>query len=93
MISADAIEQIIAGTGCGCAPADGTEGKGHDYAELVVPSSAQRLLRLAHGVDVQPITMGTKHDRKQYELPAVNPHAGHTGTTTASWSSITCCGW
>jgi copper chaperone CopZ len=84
MISADAIEQIIAGTGCTCAPADSSEGKGHDHARLVVPSPARRLTRLAHGVDVQPITMGTKHDRMQYELPAVKPHARHTGTTTAS---------
>jgi Cu2+-exporting ATPase len=84
LISADTIEQIIAGTGCTCAPADGTEGKEHDHADHVVPSPARRLKRLAHGVDVQPITMGTKHDRMQYELPAVNPHVGHTGTPAAS---------
>src|SRR5262249_41829290 len=30
------------------------------------------------GVDVQPITMGTKHDRMQYELPAVDRRVGHT---------------
>src|ERR671911_2504223 len=30
---------------------------------------------LVHGVDTQPISMGTKHDRMQYEMPAT--HADH----------------
>jgi len=30
---------------------------------------------LGHGVDTQPISMGTKHDRMQYEMPAT--HADH----------------
>src|SRR5262247_1793680 len=83
MISAEAIEQVIAGTGCACAPTDGAlEQAGH-----VMPSEARRLQRLHHAVDVQPITMGTKHDRMQYELPATNarpsPHAAmdHTAHT------------
>jgi P-type Cu2+ transporter len=84
MISADAIEQIIAGTGCTCAPAADVEGTKHDHVGHVAPSPGRRLKRLAHGVDVQPITMGTKHDRMQYELPAVNPHVGHTSTSAAS---------
>jgi len=70
MISREAIEQVIAGTGCACAPADGTESMAHDHAGHVQPPEARRLQRLQHGVDVQPITMGTKHDRMQYELPA-----------------------
>jgi P-type Cu2+ transporter len=70
MISPEAIEQLIAGTGCACAPADGTEGIVHDHAGHVQPPEVRRLQRLQHAVDVQPITMGTKHDRMQYELPA-----------------------
>jgi Cu2+-exporting ATPase len=88
MIGPDAIEQMIAGTGCACAPADDTESKRHDRAGHVMPSPGRRLKRLAHGVDVQPITMGTKHDRMQYELPAVDSHVGHTTTPAASAQPI-----
>jgi len=70
MISREAIEQVIAGTGCACTPVDGTESVAHEHAGHVQPPEARRLRRLQHGVDVQPITMGTKHDRMQYELPA-----------------------
>src|SRR5215216_2757054 len=55
MISAEAIEQVIAGTGCSCAPADGTESVAHDHAGHVQPPEARRLQRLRHAVDVQPI--------------------------------------
>ncbi|MEP7189208.1 MAG: heavy metal-associated domain-containing protein, partial [Roseiflexaceae bacterium] len=70
MISPDAIEQVIASTGCACAPAQAGDGAAHDHAEHTQPAQARRLQRLQHAVDVQPITMGTKHDRMQYELPA-----------------------
>src|SRR5262245_54916038 len=66
MISPEAIERVIAGTGCACAPADAA----HEHAAHVLPSEPWRLQRLHHAVDVRPITMGTKHDRMQYELPA-----------------------
>jgi Cu2+-exporting ATPase len=70
MISPEAIEQVIAGTGCACAPADGAESLAHDHAGQVQPPQARRLQRLQHAVDLQPISMGTKYDRMQYELPA-----------------------
>ena len=66
MISADEIERVIASTGCACAPA----GSAHDHTGHAQPTQVRRLQRLQHGLDVQPITMGTKHDRMQYELPA-----------------------
>src|SRR5262249_2745844 len=80
MIGPTDIEAIIAGTGCACAPADG--GQGH--AGLVQPSQARRLHRLWHAVDVQPISMGTKHDRMQYELPATQPRPSHTALGAAA---------
>lgn len=67
MITPEVIEQMIAGAGCACVRAEQTHGAGH---EQVQPPTARRLHRLRHAVDVQPITMGTKHDRMQYELPA-----------------------
>jgi P-type Cu2+ transporter len=70
MISVGAIEQVIAGTGCACAPAQAGNGAAYDHAAHTQPEQARRLQRLQHAVDVQPITMGTKHDRMQYELPA-----------------------
>src|SRR5437773_8012128 len=59
MISPTEIQAIIAGTGCTCEPADGA----HDHAGHVQPAEARRLQRLQHAIDVQPTTMGTKHDR------------------------------
>ena len=41
------------------------------------PTAAQKMRHLAHGVDVQPITMGTKHDRMQYEMQATPAHGRH----------------
>ncbi len=40
-------------------------------------SSQARLRQLQHGIDVQPITMGTKYDRMQYEMPATAAHTTH----------------
>lgn len=73
MITPAEIEALIASTGCDCAPADGQAGT-HDHAGHVMPTPQRRLERLAHGVDAQPITMGTKHDRMQYEMPATHAH-------------------
>lgn len=79
MISAEEIERVIASTGCACAPADGA----HDHAGHVQPSEARRLQRLQHAVDVQPITMGTKHDRMQYEQPATDADPSRWATRAA----------
>ena len=75
MITPAALEQVIASAGCSCAPADGARHAEHAPAQ---PAPARRLERLRHGVDVQPITMGTKHDRMQYELPATAARPSHT---------------
>jgi cation transport ATPase len=75
MITREAIEQVIASAGCRCAPADGVRDAGHSQVQ---PAPARRLERLRHGVDVQPITMGTKHDRMQYEQPATTARPSHT---------------
>ena len=66
MTTQAALERVVASTGCQC------EGAGHVHPE---PGPTQRLDHLHHALAVQPITMGTKHDRMQYELPAT--HAGH----------------
>ncbi|HEU5103330.1 MAG TPA: heavy metal translocating P-type ATPase [Roseiflexaceae bacterium] len=71
------IQQVIASAGCSCAPADGARDAGHMQAH---PAPARRLERLRHGVDVQPITMNTKHDRMQYELAATEVHASHSAS-------------
>jgi P-type Cu2+ transporter len=76
MIIEDEIGRIIAGTGCDCASTGAAVG--HDEHAHHTASAGRRLQHLQHGVDVQPITMGTKHDRMQYELPATGAHAGHT---------------
>lgn len=70
VLTRDAIKRVIAGTGCACAAADDQDATVSNHAAHVQPSEAQRLQRLHHAVDVQPITMGTKHDRMQYELAA-----------------------
>ena len=70
------IEEVIARTGCDGAPV----GIGETRPEAM-PSPERRLRHLGHGVDTQPATMGTKHDRMQYEMPATQSehgdHAGH----------------
>ena len=65
-----AIERLIASTGCRCEPRVDAARSTQDHTAEATPSSARRLQRLRHGVDVQPITMGTKFDRMQYEAPA-----------------------
>ena len=40
----------------------------------------RRMQHVGHGVDAQPISMGTKHDRMQYEMPATHAdHGDHMG--------------
>jgi Cu2+-exporting ATPase len=69
-IDPEGIEDVITQTGCDCAPV-GAEEERH---EAVAPPE-RRMQHLGHGVDTQPISMGTKHDRMQYEMPAT--HADH----------------
>ena len=79
MISADAIEQVIADTGCACAPTDRDHGAAHNHMVHAQPAQSRRLQRLQHAMDVQPITMSTKHDRMQYEQPATEGRVGRSG--------------
>jgi Cu2+-exporting ATPase len=77
MIDEAAIRRLIQSTGCPCEAADDHAGhEGHANAAATISPQA-RLEHLRHGVDVQPITMGTKHDRMQYELPATGAHDHH----------------
>ena len=62
-ISSEEIAEVITLTGCGCTPV------GEDYPEILAPPE-RRMQHLEHGVDAQPISIGTKHDRMQYEMPA-----------------------
>jgi Cu2+-exporting ATPase len=64
-IGAETIEEIITQTGCDCKPTEVEE----EHHEAVAPPE-RRMQHLGHGVDTQPIAMGTKHDRMQYEMPA-----------------------
>lgn len=71
VISKAEIEHLIATTGCDCIETD-------DHQHTTHAASPQtRLRQMQHGVNVQPITMGTKHDRMQYEMPATNAHKDH----------------
>ena len=70
------IEQAITQTGCDCKPAEVDEEHHH---EAMAPPE-RRMQHLGHGVDTQPISMGTKHDRMQYEMPATPAdHGDHMG--------------
>src|SRR5215204_1040592 len=88
-----ALEHLITTTGCACAPAapgaQTNHSAAHDHAvapptaphpEGTRPPESRRLQHLAHAVDVQPITMGTKYDRLQYEMPTTAAHAHHHPT-------------
>ena len=84
MINEAGIRDIIEGTGCPCEDGEhaGHEDGRHQHAASATSAQA-RLRNLQHGVDVQPITMGTRHDRMQYELPATAAHAHHTTDAAA----------
>ena len=70
-IDPEDIEQVITQTGCDCKPTE--VGEEHHYEAMAPPE--RRMQHVGHGVDAQPIAMGTKHDRMQYEMPAT--HADH----------------
>ena len=70
-IGPEDIEQVITQTGCDCKPTE--IGEEHHHEAMASPE--RRMPHVGHGVDTQPISMGTKHDRMQYEMPAT--HADH----------------
>src|SRR5215203_700111 len=70
-IGPEDIEQVITQTGCDCKLTEAEEEHRH---EAMAPPE-RRIQHLGHGVDAQPIAMGTKHDRMLYEMPAT--HADH----------------
>jgi Cu2+-exporting ATPase len=75
-IGPEDIEQVITQTGCDCKPTDVEDEHHH---EAMAPPE-RRMQHLGHGVDTQPISMGTKHDRMQYEMPATHAdHGDHMG--------------
>src|SRR5215211_975422 len=70
------IEGAITRTGCDCKPT----GVGEEHHHEAMAPPERRMQHLEHGVDAQPISMGTKHDRMQYEAPATQAdHSGRTG--------------
>ncbi|MDQ4083668.1 MAG: heavy metal translocating P-type ATPase [Actinomycetota bacterium] len=74
-IGPEDIERVIAATGCKCEPVEAK-----DELPEQLPPPERRLRHLGHGVDTQPVTMGTKHDRMQYEMPATHAeHDAHAG--------------
>jgi Cu2+-exporting ATPase len=74
-IGPEDIEGTITQTGCDCKP---TEVGEHHHEAMAPPE--RRMQHLEHGVDAQPISMGTKHDRMQYEAPATQAdHSDHMG--------------
>jgi P-type Cu2+ transporter len=75
-IGPEDIEGAITQTGCDCRP---TEVGGEHHHEAMAPPQ-RRMQHIEHGVDAQPISMGTKHDRMQYEAPATQAdHGDHMG--------------
>jgi Cu2+-exporting ATPase len=76
-VGSEGIEEVIAHTGCDCAPV----GVEEEHHHKTVAPPERRMQHLGHGVDAQPISMGTKHDRMQYEMPATQAdhgdHADH----------------
>jgi P-type Cu2+ transporter len=96
-ITPEQIEHVITSTGCSCDTVATAESDratvGQESARTpsqaapagrVEPSAAGRLRQMAHGLAVQPITMGTKQDRMQYEMPATAAHVhAHTAPVTS----------
>ena len=75
-IGPEDIEHAISQTGCDC---KATEVEEDHHHETMAPPE-RRIQHLGHGVDTQPISMGTKHDRMQYEMPATHAdHGDHMG--------------
>jgi P-type Cu2+ transporter len=75
MLDETAIQQLIETTGCSCEPMAMGDHAHHAAGHTMSP--AARMQQLHHGVEVQPITMGTKQDRMQYEMPATGAHGQH----------------
>jgi P-type Cu2+ transporter len=76
-IGPESIEQVITQTGCDCKPTEVGEEEHHH--EAMAPPE-RRMQHIGHGVDAHPISMGTKHDRMQYEMPATPAdHGDHMG--------------
>src|SRR5918993_427509 len=70
------IEGVITQTGCDCKPT----GVGEEHHHEAMAPPQRRMQHIEHGVDAQPISMGTKHDRMQYEAPATQAdHGDHMG--------------
>lgn len=87
MIDEAAIRELIEATGCPCEDGEHTgHAEGHHKQTGGGASPQARMRNLSHGVDVQPITMGTRHDRMQYELPATGAHAHHAPNAAAAQS-------
>jgi len=92
MLDEAAIQEIIEASGCLCEEV-GADGHAHQGQHTEATAQA-RLQNLRHGVDVQPKafhagafgtnTMGARHDRMQYEPPAIGAHAQHTHTAAAA---------
>ena len=75
-IGPEDIEGAITRTGCDCKPT----GLGEEHHHEAMAPPERRMQHLEHGVDAQPISMGTKHDRMQYEAPATQAdHSDHMG--------------
>jgi Cu2+-exporting ATPase len=74
-IGLEDIERVMTQTGCDCKPTDVEQ---HDHEAMAPPQ--RRMQHVGHGVDARPISMGTKHDRMQYEMPATHAdHGDHMG--------------
>jgi len=70
MISEDELRELINGSNrCTCT---GEAASGHG-----VHASVARNVHLHHRTQMAPITMGTTHDRMQYEMPSTAAHAMH----------------
>src|SRR5215211_5391197 len=75
-IGPEDLEHAITQTGCDC---KATEVEEDHHHETMAPPE-RRMQHVGHGVDTQPISMGTKHDRMQYEMPATPAdHGDHMG--------------
>ena len=68
------LRDVVSTTGCRC-----DDGDGHQHRA----SPARELQHLKHAVDRQPITMNTKYDRMQYEMPATTARTRSGEPTTA----------
>jgi P-type Cu2+ transporter len=88
-ITPNEIEQLIATTGCQCESAQDEDHALHQHDQQTEPSASRRLGHLKHAVDVQPITMGTKQDRMQYEMPVTQAHVHHAASAPGQSRDMT----